>query len=64
MIRKPTYAGTVQEKDDLDILYWATCKSPAERLQESWRLNCLNHNIPLDSRMNRNVGTAKKRDNG
>jgi len=48
VIRKPTYAGTVSEKDELDIIYWATQKTPSERLAESWRLNCRNHNVPLD----------------
>jgi len=60
MIRKPTYAGNVKEKDELDILFWSK-KKALERLEESWRLNCINHNIPIDSRMNRNVVTAKKR---
>lgn len=35
MIRKPTYAGKVSEKDELDILFWATRKSPKERLAEN-----------------------------
>lgn len=61
MIRKPTYAGKIQEKDQLDIIFWAHDKSPIERLSESWRLNCMNHNVPIDIRMERTANSAKKR---
>jgi hypothetical protein len=63
MIRQPTYAGNVQEKDELDILHWALNKSISERLSESWRLNCINHGIPLNSSINKTVSTATKRSN-
>jgi len=62
MIRKPTFAGKVQEKDENDILYWAFQKTPAERLAESWRLHCLNHGLePSENRLNKMVSSAKKR---
>jgi len=48
MNRKPTYAGTVEEKDAMGILFWAKEKSAFERLEEAWRLHCINHSIPFD----------------
>lgn len=57
MVRRPTYAGAVGDKDNADIFYWATEKTPVDRLSESWRLHCLNHgvefNIKLDKKKNR-----------
>lgn len=64
MIRRPTYAGKISEKDELDILFWATKKSPQERLVESWRLNCINNNVPVDIKMDRSRVSAKKRIDG
>lgn len=62
MLRKPTYAGKTTDKDHLDIIYWATQKTPHERLQEAWRLHCINNNIkPADNRLNKNVSKALKR---
>lgn len=61
MIRQPTYAGKIKEKDDLDILFWANEKTPFERLAESWRLNCMNHGIPTNTRMIRTFTSAIKR---
>ncbi len=61
MERKATYAGKVEEKDALDILYWAKQKSPFERLEESWRLHCLNYNVPFDVSINKKYHKAKKR---
>jgi hypothetical protein len=61
MIRKPTYAGNVQEKDTLDILHWALNKSIPERLAECWRLNCINYGIPMNTKMNKNISSAHKR---
>lgn len=62
MERKPTYAGNVKEKDELDILYWASEKTPWERLQESWRLHCINYNIkPSENRLNKQLSKAYKR---
>ena len=63
MIRKATYAGKPEEKDNLDIFYWAN-KSPQERLSESWRLNCINHNLPINIRLDKTHMSAKKRLNG
>ena len=61
MIRKPTYAGKVKEKDQLDIKFWAEEKTISERLAESWRLNCLNHNVSSNIRMTRVFCKALKR---
>lgn len=61
MIRKPTYAGIAKEKDELDIKYWAEKKTVSERLAESWRLNCLNHNVSTSIRMERVFNKASKR---
>ena len=61
MERRPTYAGTIEEKDNQDILYWAMEKTPAERLAESWRLHCVNHNVPTDISIDKNHALARKR---
>lgn len=61
MIRKPTYAGNVKEKDDLDIIHWAIDKTASERLAESWKLNCMNHNIPIKSQIDKTISLAHKR---
>lgn len=61
MIRKPTFAGKIKEKEEAEILFWATEKTGEERLSESWRLHCLNHGISPQSRIDRNVTKAKKR---
>jgi len=61
MERRPTYAGKIKEKDEQDILFWALKKSPIERLQESWRLNCVNHGISTTSRLNKAIFSARKR---
>lgn len=61
MNRQPTYAGSVEEKDNLDIMYWAAEKSAHDRLRESWRLHCLNHNISVDTPLNKLICSAKKR---
>jgi hypothetical protein len=60
MIRKPTYSGNVNEKDQNDIDYWAS-KSPQERLKEAWRLHCMNHNISFDHKLNKARNKASKR---
>ena len=62
MERKPTYAGKADIKDEIDILFWALEKSPKERIEESWRLNCLNHGINIQTRLNKKVFSARKRD--
>jgi len=62
MDRRPTYAGNGMEKDRLDIFYWAFEKTPWQRLQESWRLHCLNHNIkPSENRLDKTKSSASKR---
>ena len=61
MIRKPTYVGTVNEKDQLDIFYWAFEKTAAQRLSESWRLHCINNNIPFDAKIDKTVVKASLR---
>ncbi len=61
MDRKPTYSGKIEDKDQKDISYWAFEKTAAERLAESWRLHCMNHNIPTDSRMDKSKNKASKR---
>jgi hypothetical protein len=62
MDRKPTYAGNIREKDERDILFWALEKSPWERLEESWRLHCLNHNIkPAENKLDKTASSASKR---
>ncbi|WP_425390886.1 hypothetical protein [Ekhidna sp.] len=61
MIRKPTYAGKIGQKDYEDILFWAFEKTPEERLIESWRLHCLNHGISQESLLDKNSAIAKKR---
>lgn len=47
MVQKPTYAGKVEKKDEQDIYFWAFEKTAAERLKESLRLYCMNHNIDI-----------------
>lgn len=62
MYRKPTYSGKIKEKDELDILFWAIEKTALERLQESWRMHCINHSIdPVTSRLDKNKSFARKR---
>lgn len=61
MIRKPTYAGKIEQKDNEDVLFWAQNKTPEERLIESWRLHCLNHNISPKCLLDKNLASAKKR---
>lgn len=63
MVRKPTYAGNVAHKDETDILLWSS-KTPLERLAESWRLNCVNHGIPLNSRLDKTASVASLRNSG
>ncbi|MFY0687947.1 MAG: hypothetical protein JXQ90_12325 [Cyclobacteriaceae bacterium] len=61
MIRKPTFAGKAQDKDEIDIIYWSR-KTPYERLCESWRLHLENHGIKHgEDRLNKQVNSAKKR---
>ncbi|MFY0654067.1 MAG: hypothetical protein JXQ96_18665 [Cyclobacteriaceae bacterium] len=63
MIKIPTFSGKIQEKDNNDIFYWAFEKSPAQRLEESWRLHCANHNIdPQSVRLDKSKSSARKRD--
>jgi hypothetical protein len=61
MIRKPTFAGKAEVKDRDDIFFWAFEKTAGERLAEAWRLHCINHNIPLDSKLDKSVNKAYKR---
>jgi len=61
MIRKPSYAGNIKEKDQLDIFYWAFEKNSAQRLSESWRLHCMNNNIPIDTRLDKSFAKAHLR---
>lgn len=61
MIRKPTYAGKVDAKDEHDILIWARHKTAEERLIESWRLHCINHGISTQKKLDRFASTAKRR---
>lgn len=61
MNRQPTYAGKAEEKDNLDILYWATEKTALERLNESWRLHCLNHNVNYDVKLDKTKHKATLR---
>jgi hypothetical protein len=61
MQRVPTFSGKIQDKDEQDILYWARHKTAAERLVESWRLHCANHNIDPNTPLNKNVSKATKR---
>ena len=62
MVRRPTYAGNLKDKDEQDIFYWATEKTPWERLQESWRLHCINNDIkPSENKLNKHVSKAYKR---
>jgi len=61
MVRKLTYAGKVDEKDIKDILFWATEKTASERLNESWRLHCLNHNISFDLNIDKTKNKATLR---
>jgi len=53
MDRTPTFSGKIKDKDQEDISYWAFEKTTAERLAESWRLHCMNHNIPTDYKMDK-----------
>lgn len=63
MVRKPTFAGKIDDKDKEDILFWATQKTPGERLAESWRLHCLNHGLsPDEVRLDRTKSSARKHD--
>jgi len=62
MIRKPTYSGSIRKKDEQDILYWAFQKTAQERLYESWRLHCINHDIdPFSSKLDKTKARAAKR---
>lgn len=62
MIRKPTFAGKVEEKDSEDIFYWAFQKTAFERLCESWRLNCINHGYQShELRLDKTIAKATKR---
>jgi len=61
MVRKPVYAGSVNEKDEKDIFYWAYQKSAKEKLCEGWRLHCMNHNISVNHKLNRNINKASKK---
>ncbi|QSE99065.1 hypothetical protein [Fulvivirga lutea] len=62
MIRKPTFSGKSANKDEEDILFWAYEKTAIQRLEESWRLNCLNHQLdPNTARMERRPISASKR---
>ncbi|MCF6352457.1 MAG: hypothetical protein L3J06_05570 [Cyclobacteriaceae bacterium] len=61
MIRKPTYAGLVKNKDVQDILFWALEKTPSQRLSESWRLHCINNNMPFDAKIDKTVVKASLR---
>jgi len=63
MIRKPTFAGKIQEKDERDIRFWAYEKTAEERVQEAWRLHCANHNVdPVNAKLDRTKMRAWKRD--
>jgi hypothetical protein len=61
MERIPFFAGKVNDKDENDILYWAYHKTASERLAESWRLHCANHNIDPNTPLNKNTSKATKR---
>ena len=62
MKRTPTYAGKARKKDELDILYWATQRTAVERLVESWRLHCANHNVdPVTVKIDKTAAKASKR---
>ncbi len=61
MVKKPTYAGSVKDKDQADIFHWAFNKSAAERICESWRLHCMNHNISPDQKLNKSISKAVKK---
>ncbi len=62
MQRILTYAGTVSEKDELDILHWAMNKTPWERLKESWRLHRVNNGITdAENKLDKTVSKAQKR---
>ena len=62
MVRKPTFAGKAETKDEVDLFYWAFEKTALERLVESMRLYCLNHNIDMDQlKFNKTVCKASKR---
>jgi len=59
MVRKPTFAGKIQEKDDQDILFWAFQKTAAERLIGSWRLHFMNHGVdPSEVRLDKTKSRA------
>jgi len=58
MVRKPTYSGNVEEKDQNDILFWAFHKSATQRLVEAWRLHCLNYNIQPSLKMDKSFNKA------
>jgi len=61
MVRKPTFAGKANKKDELDILYWANEKTASDRLQEAWRLHCMNMNVPTNIRMDKKANKAQLR---
>lgn len=62
MVRKPTFAGSVKEKDEQDIYHWAFEKTALERLVESMRLYCLNHNFDMRQlKFDKTVCVASKR---
>ena len=60
-MRKPTYAGKVDTKDEQDIFLWARYKTAEERLIESWRLHCINNGISIQQKLDRSTSTAKRR---
>jgi hypothetical protein len=60
MDRKPTYSGKIKDKDQEDISYWAFEKTAAERLAESWRLHCMNQNLPTNYKMHNSKSKALK----
>jgi len=59
--RKPLYAGKIAEKDEQDILFWGLKNSPLDRLQVSWRLNCINHGVDITIRLDKSKSYAYKR---
>lgn len=61
MLREPTFAGKAEDKDRADLEYWAFEKTPWERIKEAWRLHCMNHNIPTNTRLDKTTNHARKR---
>lgn len=62
MERRPTFTGKIKSKDWEDILFWATHKTPRERLEEAWRLHCLNHNVnPKEIKLNKFMQVSRRR---